>query len=76
MLLRESWKDRPSREIIAIGMACLWIGVLMGAAGSSWIKSPALLSGFLLGLAGVLLGLSIVVNIAGLKRYRAERTRP
>jgi cell division protein FtsX len=45
----------------------------MATAGSSWIESPPLLSGFLLGLAGVLIGVSMVMNIQGLKRYRAEQ---
>ena len=75
MLLREKWSKRPSRDIIAVGMACLWIGVLLAAAGSKWLESPPLLSGFLLGLAGVLLGVSIVINIAGLRRYRTEQAR-
>jgi hypothetical protein len=73
MLLRGKWKDKPSREVIAIGMACLWIGILMTAGTSYWFESPPLLSDFLHGLAAVLIGVSIVVNIQGLKRYRTEQ---
>jgi presenilin-like A22 family membrane protease len=73
MLLKERWKDKPSRDFIAIGMGCLWMGILMTAAGSHWFDTTPLLCGFLLGLAGVLIGLSIVVNIQGLKRYRTEQ---
>jgi presenilin-like A22 family membrane protease len=75
MLLRERWKNKPSRDFISVGIGCLMLGFLLSAAGSRWFDSTPLLSGFLLGLAGVLIGLSIVVNIAGLKRYRAERAR-
>jgi|GEM_PF-5837684 len=75
MLLRERWKNKPSREIIAIGMACLWMGILMTAGASCWFDSPPFLSGFLHGLAAVLVGVSIVINIQGLKRHRTEQAR-
>ena len=60
---------------MAVGMVCLWLGVLMSAAGTHWFDTTPLLCGFLLGLAGVLVGVSIVINIAGLKRYRTEQAQ-
>jgi presenilin-like A22 family membrane protease len=75
MLLRERWKDKPSRDFISVGMGSLMMGFLLSAAGSHWFDATPMLSGFLLGLAGVLIGLSLVMDIQGLKRYRAEQAR-
>jgi len=75
VLLRERWKDKPSRNFISVGMASLMMGFLLSAAGSRWFESTPILSGFLLGLAGVLFGLSLVMNVQGLRKYRAEQAR-
>jgi hypothetical protein len=75
MLLRKSWREKPSRKIIALGMGCFSCGAAAAAVGTSWRILPDVLSGALVGLAGVLLGVSIVINIRGLKRYRAEQAR-
>jgi hypothetical protein len=75
MLLRERSKDKPSRNFISVGMASLMTGFLLVAAGSNWFDGTPWLSGFLLGLAGVLIGLSLVMNVQGLRKYRAEQSR-
>jgi len=85
MLLKKRVDDY--RQMIGWGQACLLIGFFLSALSTGFILDGWLLGvlgtqsafdffqGFAAGLAAVLFGLSIVLNVRGLKMYRAESRR-
>ncbi len=74
MLQKSYLKDIPGRHLIGIGMACMSVAALLTVSGTRWIEEPAFLVGFIYGLAGVLSGVSIVLNIRGMQRLRREQS--
>ena len=72
---------------MAWGQICLVVALLLLMLAGSTSAVPSLWSllggpaptdfvqGFLDGLAGVLMGLSIALNVSGLMRYREERRK-
>ena len=85
MLLRKQVKEYA--QWIGWGQGCFLVGYLLQAATTDrvpmhWFhglmnNAPAfdMLQGFAAGLSGVLMGLSIVLNVRGLMAYRVERQR-
>jgi hypothetical protein len=85
MLLREHMNDH--RQLIGWGQACLLIGLFLlalsaGLFPTEWLQGVLgtesaldFFQGLAAGMAAVLLGLSIVLNVRGLKMYRSEHRR-
>lgn len=63
MLLRGYLKDKPGRQLIGFGMACISSAALITVSGGIWIEEPPFLVSFIYGLAATLAGLSIVLNM-------------
>lgn len=74
MLFRNRVKELPGRQMIGFGMACMSTAALITVGGLSWLSDSDLINGFLFGLASVLAGLSIVLNVRGMVRLRAEQS--
>ena len=78
MLFQERFQDY--RRVIAVGQLTLWIGILLGQ-----VMVPRIIVRFFSGSTGealtiglslvsaVLIGISIVFNMQGLKLYRRNR---
>lgn len=60
------------RTQIGIGQLCLAIGIVLSRFGPRFVGSD-LGVGFIDGLWGVLVGVSIALNMSGLLRMRRER---
>ena len=75
MLLRSYLKDTPGKQLIGFGMACMSTAGLITVSGGLWIDEPTFLIGFMYGIASVLAGLSIVLNLTGMQRLRVECDR-
>jgi hypothetical protein len=68
MILRNRLHD--SRAMTSAGMACLAVGIVV----QRFIHLPSnFWQGFVVGISGVLIGLSIVFNLRGLTLRRRER---
>ena len=64
------------RKIIGLGQLSLFLGVAIMGLRFSGVFGSDFWQGFLMGLAGVFLGVSIPLNITGLiRRTRARRDR-
>jgi len=67
MFLRHRLHD--SQSMISVGMACLAVGIV----AERFIHPPTdFWQGFVAGISGLLIGLSIVFNIRGLMLRRTE----
>ena len=67
MLLRKRFHD--SQSMISVGVSCLAVGIV----AQRFIHPPTdFWQGFVAGLSGVLIGLSIVFNLRGLMLRRNQ----
>ena len=73
MLLRNYFRQMPGKQLISYGMTCMLLGVLITVGGLGWINKPIFAVGLFYGLAGVLAGLSIILNVRGMLRLRQEQ---
>lgn len=60
------------RTQLGIGQLCLALGIVLSRFGPHFVRSD-LGIGFIDGLWGVLIGVSIALNLGGLVRMRRER---
>lgn len=71
MLLRK--KNISSRYVLAGGQLSLAGGILLTQFAERLTASDAF-AGFLTGLGGVLVGVSLVLNLSGLRKMRCHAT--
>ena len=70
MLLKNRLHD--SQSMISVGMACLAVGIV----AQRFVHPPTdFWQGFVAGLSGLLIGLSIVFNLRGLMLRKTESGR-
>ncbi len=68
-------KDRNPRRILSIGSAFLIFGILgfIVATSEGLRDATPFLRGFMHGLSGAMIGVSVVFNLVGLRLLRRER---
>lgn len=74
MLFRNRINAMSGRRLTSIGLALMMLGGGLATVGSHFLEEPTFTAGFLMGFAAVMMGTSIVFNVTGLKRIRAERS--
>ena len=74
MLFRNRINAMTGRQLTAIGVSLMMFSAALASIGPHFLQEPTFTAGFLMGFASVLMGTSIVFNVAGLKRIRAERS--
>ena len=75
MLLRQKMNDMSAQTMIRLGMGMFLVGMALANIGRLQLGLPDFWSGFAIGMAIVMLGASIVFNVRGFARARAERKR-